>query len=175
MIYGEKGVGLIEVLVALLVLAIGVLGFVVLQARAVEATGESAKRVQAMNIARDIAERIRANRDGWAEYKTQFATTAKQKDGSKDCLGTASTDFCTEAELADYDAREVEKYAASLGMNLSIQQCQKNRASDFDRQCVYIAWNDTTASNSATDSDTACTKGTTYQTKSNCLIMEIYQ
>lgn len=38
----QKGVGLIEILVALLVLAIGVLGFVALQYRAVEATSEPA-------------------------------------------------------------------------------------------------------------------------------------
>ena len=170
----QKGVGLIEVLVALLVLAIGILGFVLLQARAVEATGESVQRVQAVNIARDIAERIRANRNGWSGYKTQFATTSKQKDGSTSCVSSTTTDVCTVAELADFDAREVESYASQLGMNLSIQQCQKANTTDYERQCVYVAWNDTSASDSAVDSDTACTKGTTYQVKSTCLIMEIY-
>jgi len=50
----QRGVGLIEVLVAMLVLSIGVLGFIALQYRAVEATLESTYRVQAINIARDL-------------------------------------------------------------------------------------------------------------------------
>ncbi|MDM1342395.1 type IV pilus modification protein PilV [Acinetobacter pseudolwoffii] len=170
----QKGVGLIEVLVSLLVLAIGILGFVILQARAIEATGESAQRIQAINIARDIAERIRANRDGWAKYKVEFASTAKQKDGSKSCATATNTDVCTADELADFDAREVESYASQLGMSISVQQCQKANTGDHDRQCVYVAWNNTIAGNSATDSETACTKGTAYQVKSACLIMEIY-
>ena len=58
----QHGVGLVEVLVAMLVLAIGVLGFVALQYRAVEATSESSYRVQAINTARDLAERVRVNR-----------------------------------------------------------------------------------------------------------------
>ena len=54
----QKGVGLLDILVALLLLAIAVLGFVALQLRAVEATAEGANRIQAMNIARDLAERL---------------------------------------------------------------------------------------------------------------------
>lgn len=168
----QKGVGLIEVLVAILVLAIAVLGFVVLQSRAIEATGESVQRIQAMNIARDIAERIRANRDGWEKYKAEFTSTAKQKDGTKDCATTEAV--CTQDELADFDAREVESYVSQLGMNIAVQPCQKATTDDSERQCIYIAWNNTLAANSATENDVACTKGTTYQVKSTCLIMEIY-
>ena len=47
----QAGVGLIEVLVALLILAVGVLGFVALQYRAIEASSEGANRVQAINLA----------------------------------------------------------------------------------------------------------------------------
>ena len=57
----QKGVGLLDILVALLLLAIAVLGFVALQLRAVEATAEGANRIQAMNIARDLAEKMRIN------------------------------------------------------------------------------------------------------------------
>ena len=43
----QLGVGLVEVLVALVLLAIGVLGFTALQLRAVDATGEALTRSQA--------------------------------------------------------------------------------------------------------------------------------
>ncbi len=61
-----------------MVLAIGVLGFVALQYRAVEATAESVYRVQAVNLARDLAERIRVNRGAFAAYATQLQTAANQ-------------------------------------------------------------------------------------------------
>ena len=58
----QTGVGMFEVLVALFVLAIGVLGFAALQLRAVDATIEANDKTLAMNVARDLAERIRINR-----------------------------------------------------------------------------------------------------------------
>ena len=60
----QKGMGLVEVLIALVILAIAVLGFSILQMRAVEASIEASKRVQGMNLAKDLAERIRANQQG---------------------------------------------------------------------------------------------------------------
>lgn len=172
----QQGVGLIEVLVALLVLAIGVLGFVILQVRAVEATGESTQRIQAINIARDLAERVRSNRSAWSSYKTEFATTAKQKDGSRVCTNATN---CTDAELADYDARDMEAYASSLGMSLALLECPKSGATGNGRQCIYVAWNDTDATtlpaaSEPDDNSTACTHGAAYRRNSTCLIMEIY-
>lgn len=172
----QQGVGLIEVLVALLVLAIGVLGFVILQVRAVEATGESTQRIQAINIARDLAERVRSNRSAWERYKTEFATAAKQKDGSKECVNTTN---CTAAELADYDARDIEAYASSLGMHLALSECPITGTTSNGRQCIFVAWNDTEATSLSAASEpdensTICMHGTAYRRNSTCLMMEIY-
>jgi len=49
----QRGMGMIEILVALLILAIGILGFIALQYRALEASAESTSRVQAITLARD--------------------------------------------------------------------------------------------------------------------------
>lgn len=67
----QKGVGLVEVLVALLLLAIAVLGFAALQLKAVDASAEANQQVLALTIARDLAERMRANPQGLreGEYK----------------------------------------------------------------------------------------------------------
>ena len=60
--YGQqRGVGLIEVLVAVLLLSVAVLGFSALQLRAISATDESLIRTQAMSILRGLAENMRAN------------------------------------------------------------------------------------------------------------------
>ena len=53
----QLGVGLTEILVALLILAISVLGFIALQYRAIEAMTEGENRIQAINIARDLAKK----------------------------------------------------------------------------------------------------------------------
>ncbi len=64
MIINQKGMGLIEVLVALIILAIAILGYSILQVRALEASVEATKRIQGTNLARDLAEKIRANQQG---------------------------------------------------------------------------------------------------------------
>ncbi|EYS16109.1 type IV pilus modification protein PilV [Acinetobacter baumannii 25569_7] len=68
MITSQKGAGLMEVLVALLLLSIAVLGFVALQVRAIAASTEAGQNIQAINIARDLAERMRVNRTGLNSY-----------------------------------------------------------------------------------------------------------
>jgi type IV pilus assembly protein PilV len=156
----QKGMGLLEILVALLLLAIGVLGYVALQYRAIEATSEATYRAQGINIARDLAERIRVNR-----YKTEISTTENQKISQKNC----STSNCTSTELADFDVSQVAKNADALGMTINMMTCKGN---NNGRNCIYVAWADT----SATDGDgvTDCTNGTSYNTASTCLIMEVY-
>lgn len=173
----QKGVGLIEVMVALIVLAIGILGFIMLQIRALEATSESSQRVQAINIARDLAERIRVNRDGWVDSKTKSYLTEMSNavnqidDNDKDC-GTAN---CSGPELADYDVHEIVTFARSLGMSMNMMHCPRQADSTMSngRYCVYIAWGDTSATNDTGMTD--CTNGPSYNVKSTCLIMELYQ
>ncbi len=66
----------LQVLVALVVLAVGVLGYVMLQVRAMEATIEGTQRIQAISIARDLAERVRVNRRGGSvriRYLAEFS------------------------------------------------------------------------------------------------------
>lgn len=56
----QRGVGLIEVLVAVLLLSVAVLGFSALQVRAISATDESLVRTKSLTIVRNLAEVMRA-------------------------------------------------------------------------------------------------------------------
>lgn len=56
----QNGVGLIEVLVAVLLLSIAILGFSALQIRAVSATDESLVRTKSLTVVRNLAEVMRA-------------------------------------------------------------------------------------------------------------------
>ena len=162
----QRGVGLVEILVALLVLAIGVLGFIALQYRAVEATSESGYRVQAINIARDMAERIRVNRGALATYDTRLATpVAQQITFTTNC----ATTNCTAVQLAEYDVSQVATKAQETGMTINRLTCQGN---SNGRSCIYVAWGDTAATNGTDTGD--CTSGAAYVPTSTCLIMEVY-
>lgn len=56
----QVGVGLVEVLVAVLLLSIAILGFSALQIRAVSATDESLVRTKSLTVVRNLAEVMRA-------------------------------------------------------------------------------------------------------------------
>ena len=153
----QTGVGLVEVLVALVLLSIAVLGFVALQIRAITASNEATMNVQATNIARDLAERMRMNRDGLAGYVANTDTT------------NCATAFCSPEDMAKYDFRLVSSRATDLGMGMNVLNCQ---GSTLVRKCVYVAWEGTTATNGTGSSD--CTNGAAYVPNAKCIIMEVY-
>lgn len=64
----ERGFSIIEVLIALLVLAIGLLGLAALQAQGLRFNHDAYVRTQATHIAYDIVDRMRANRANVADY-----------------------------------------------------------------------------------------------------------
>lgn len=164
----QKGVGMIEVLVALVVLAIGVLGYVMLQVRAMEATVEGTQRIQAINIARDLAERVRVNRDAWSgtnTYLAEFSGTQARANTTPDCAAAN----CTATQLADFDVAELSTYAVQYGMTLGMSACPSTN----DRQCLFVAWGDTVASNSTTNTN-SCVNTNSYRTNSTCVMMEVY-
>ncbi len=160
----QKGIGMMEILVALLILAIGVLGFIALQYRALEASSESTYRVQAVTIARDLAERIRVNRNAFSVYKTELSTAANQKAYKTNCLTTS----CSDTDLADFDVSQITNRAAVFGMTMNIMDCQNTN----NRSCIYVAWGDSSATDGSNAGD--CTNGNAYNANSTCIIMETY-
>ncbi len=65
----QKGFGLIEVLIAVLVLAIGLLGMASLQTTGIQMTTGALSRTQAVFLAEDLIERARANSASLAAYE----------------------------------------------------------------------------------------------------------
>lgn len=72
----DRGFSLIEVLIALLVLAIGLLGLAALQAQGLRFNHDAYVRTQATNLAYDIVDRMRANNTNVALYTTPDTGTA---------------------------------------------------------------------------------------------------
>lgn len=92
------GFTLLEVLVALLVLSIGLLGLAALQTIGMKFNHQSYQRTQAVFQAYDIIDRIRANpraRDSYKDVPGNFTVT------NKNCIGVSTP--CTPTELASFD------------------------------------------------------------------------
>lgn len=107
------GFALLEVLIAALVLSLGVLTIIALQARTVNEYRDSKMRQYATVLAGDLADRIRANRVAAAAYAdSNFAAAA-----DKACAASAATP-CTAAELAADDLYHWQTYLNMLGFNV---------------------------------------------------------
>ena len=94
-----RGVSLIEVLVALVILSVGVLALSRLQATQLRANTGAYLRTQAAIQAYDMADRMRANQAGVDAGNYDAVTGIPSNPG---CIATG----CTTAELADFDAWE---------------------------------------------------------------------
>lgn len=74
----QSGLGMIEVLVAVVILSVGLLGMAALQVTSTKMTAQSQYKTQAILLAQDIVERIRANSDNANNYGVNM-------DGSERC------------------------------------------------------------------------------------------
>lgn len=93
----QRGITLIESLVAIVVMALGILGILGVQMRTLTDTQTSVRRAQAIRLIEDMGERMKANPSALANlnsYVTNFAATPTVPD----CSGG-----CTAANLATYD------------------------------------------------------------------------
>jgi type IV pilus assembly protein PilV len=162
---------MIEVLAAVLVLAVGVLGYAGLQARAMQSTGESYYRAQAMAVAQDLASRMQVNAAQLGTYTTaaNWAGTGPTAPNSTNCL-TAS---CTPAQIAMADITDIRYEAGAL-----LTQGQVNVESCLtatNLTCIYVSWGGTQPTSGASGQ---CVNGSGQYVKGsdglapNCIMLE---
>lgn len=72
----QTGFSLIEVMIAILVLGFGMLGFALLQTMSVRFVQSANYRTQATNLAYEMLDQMRANRIAAANYSGSYAATA---------------------------------------------------------------------------------------------------
>lgn len=96
----QSGSSLIEVLVALFVLAIGLLGILAMQVKSMQFNQSADTYAKAVNIANDIAERIRINPKNVATY----LATELPDDPPTNCQTTSvSAAACSTGDLVNWD------------------------------------------------------------------------
>lgn len=89
----QVGIGLLEVLVALLVLSIGVLGAVTLQLKALRYTASAAYTTQASFLAYDMLDRMRANSTALSNYAIRVNPGCNDSAAASGILETDLQDF----------------------------------------------------------------------------------
>ena len=108
----NRGFTLIEVLVTLVILTFGLLGIAGLMAKGQRASFEAFQRQQAISLASDMSERVRANRKEAVTYIAAAPINSPLGGGTLygDLLQGSVTDCgtsnCTTAQLATYDAAQ---------------------------------------------------------------------
>lgn len=116
----QSGFGLIEVLVSVLILAIGLLGLAGLQTQSLKFNNDAFFRSQATLLAMDLADRMRANRDVIEKTPNAYQFPASQTVPATypQCDDTG----CSPAELAEYDFAEWKKRAVEVlpGVSASV-------------------------------------------------------
>ena len=104
----QRGISIVEALVALVVIAVGMLGIAGLYLSSLQASRSAKLRQYAVELAGSIADRIRANRDAAASYNTAGY-------GAGPAVQNCSTARCTPAQLAQDDlARWLQDIRAQL-------------------------------------------------------------
>lgn len=91
----SRGITMVEALVALVVISVGMLGIAGLYLSSLQAGRAANLRVQAVNLAAEMADRIRANREAFGAYALAASTLPA-------AVNCASAN-CTAAQLAQSD------------------------------------------------------------------------
>jgi type IV pilus assembly protein PilV len=140
----QRGITLIESLVALVVLALGVLGLIGFQLQTLRDTRDSVGRSRAIVSVQDIAERMRANPNATAaNYTSGFAAVAAP---NPNCTTAA----CSVVELAAFD---VWRWKANVAAALPGGQAAITPSATDARQfAVMVGWLENQADANATTS-----------------------
>lgn len=101
----QRGITLLESLIAIVVAALGILGILGVQMRTLTDTQTSMRRSQAIRLIEDLSERLKINPNALTSinsYVQGWTATPPTAEASKKCVGTT---LCTQAELVDYEIK----------------------------------------------------------------------
>jgi type IV pilus assembly protein PilV len=181
----QRGVGLIEVMVALLLLAVAVLGFSALQMNALNATDESLIRSRAMSISKQLSENMRINNLSTNDFATELnklnqgatditqycakVTQANSSFNKDSCKSVA----CTSKQIAALNTLQAAKLACEQDIMLNMTACPEMSGINA-RQCIITSWGNTLPVLDSSNKDACGNNNGSYQIGSHCLVMETY-
>lgn len=132
----ERGITMVESLVALVVLSVGLLGIASLYVISMQSGRTAMLRTQAVNLVSDMADRIRANGLGGEAY------ASAEYSGEPEEHGCVVDENCTAAQLAEDDlARWIASVNAALPSPVTtVVFNEAGAAGNPDRYTISIDW-----------------------------------
>lgn len=137
-LHHQRGITLIESLIAVVVTALGILGILGVQMRTLADTQTTVRRAQAIRLIEDLGERMRTSPNALADPGAYVSAFTSTPPGGKDC----ATNLCTRTELSAYDLRTWKQAVADtlpLG-DASIFEASGEGASNRRLLGVMISW-----------------------------------
>jgi len=125
---------MIEVLVAGLILGVGLLGILSLQNRSIQFNQQAYYNSQAMALAMDIAERMRANNIAIEEYRVNFGSPVM---AGNDCEANS----CTADELASWDLSQWKESVEQILPSGDAEIVSINPGGDPETYSITIEFN----------------------------------
>jgi len=134
---GQRGVSLLEVLIAIVVLALGLLGILVVQMRTLADTQTSVRRAQAIRLIEDLSERIRANPNALnPDVLSQYVVDWGEAGSPGACAEAGAV--CAPADLA---AEQINAWKQSVMQNLPSGDAMTFRVPGNGLQLgVLVSW-----------------------------------
>lgn len=136
MIRQQRGAGMIEILVAVLIFAIGLLGVGGMQIFALKMNTNADIRTRANLLATDMVERMRANPSQWDEYpmtSTQCSSAVSASPSSTDIAAMDRSLWCQKLERELPEGKgAVEMSSGVVTITLNWQEREGRETTDAD-------------------------------------------
>ena len=151
-----RGVSLIEVLVAMLVIALGILVMVIMQINASRLSKASEVRSLGALLTADLADRMRANPAGTVAghyaLNTTYPANGAVSEPSANTTCQSTTDTCTPQQMAQKDLADWQRavFFALPGGTARISAVQIDNTSGENGADVWLIWREPDAGNTAT-------------------------
>ena len=146
----QRGLTLIESLIAIVVAALGIMGIVGVQMRTLTDTQTTVRRAQAIRLIEDLSERLKVNPNAVSDISA-YVSAFSAEPSPGDCLSVS----CTHAQLAAYDLgiwKQAVKNRLPLGQASIFLAPAETNDTNRRQLGVMIAWRENERDiNDATD------------------------
>ncbi|QIL78770.1 type IV pilus modification protein PilV [Diaphorobacter sp. HDW4A] len=144
----QQGIALIEALIAILIIALGILGVMGVQMRTLSDTQTGVRRAQAIRLIEDFSERLKVNPNSMHNIDSYAASWGDKPTSSKNCLTTT----CNNSEFAKFEIAQWKASVSQLlpGGNATVFVPEAKGSRDNRRELgVMISWRENEGSDKA--------------------------